>query len=64
MNNNHQYRDITVDTAVRQALAEGKTEVAFYLGGDQNGGTYTFDSTETNHPPLLIVKGYKAATEN
>ena len=64
MNNNRQYRDAIVDTAVRQALAEGKMEVAFYLGGDQNGGTYTFDSTETNHPPLLIVKGYKAATEN
>lgn len=35
LNHSREYRMVDVDKAVRKALAEGKTEISWYIGGDR-----------------------------
>ena len=35
LNHSREYRMVNVDKAVRKALAEGKTEISWYIGGDR-----------------------------
>jgi hypothetical protein len=37
LNSKREYRMVDVDKAVRKALAEGKTEISWYIGGDRQG---------------------------
>lgn len=35
LNHSREYRMVDVDKAVRKALAEGKTDISWYIGGDR-----------------------------
>ncbi len=63
MDNVQQFRYVDVDKAVRAALAAGKTEVAYYIGGERNGRTITVDSKESGKTPTLMLVGYQKVVE-
>ncbi|WP_330984558.1 MULTISPECIES: DUF7594 domain-containing protein [Enterobacterales] len=58
------YRYVNVDQVVRDALAQGQTEVAWFIGGDRKGDTFTFNSAETSENFILMLKGYQHVPEN
>lgn len=53
-----QYRYVDVNDAVRQALAEGKTEISFYISGDGYGHTFRFSSSESKENMVLMLLGH------
>ncbi len=57
------YRYVDVDKAVRAALAAGKTEIAWYIGGDRQGGNYSFNPAGTKENLLLMLTGYENVPE-
>jgi len=63
MDNAQQFRYVDVDKAVRAAIAAGKTEVSYYIGGERNGRTITVDSRESGKTPTLMLIGYQTVTE-
>ncbi|MFU2317709.1 CBM96 family carbohydrate-binding protein [Rahnella sp. PCH160] len=63
MDNVQQFRYVDVDKAVRAALAAGKTEVAYYIGGERNGRTITVNSRESGKTPTLMLIGYQKVVE-
>lgn len=63
MDNVQQFRYVDVDKAVRAAIAAGKTEVSYYIGGERNGRTITVDSRESGKTPTLMLIGYQTVTE-
>lgn len=50
---------VDVDKAVRKALAEGKTEISWYIGGDRQGNRYHFDPAGAQQEPMLMLMGFK-----
>ena len=63
MNNTQQFRYVDVDSAVRAALAAGKTEVAYYIGGERNGRTISVNSRESGKTPTMMLVGYQKVVE-
>lgn len=63
MDNIQQFRYVDVDSAVRAAIAAGKTEVAYYIGGERNGRTITVNSKESGKTPVLMLTGYQKVIE-
>lgn len=63
MDNIQQFRYVDVDSAVRAAIAAGKTEVAYYIGGERNGRTITVNSKESGKTPALMLTGYQKVIE-
>lgn len=63
MDNIQQFRYVDVDKAVRAAIAAGKTEVAYYVGGERNGRTLCINSKESGKNPTLMLIGYKDVVE-
>ncbi len=57
------YRYVDVDSAVRAALAAGKTEIAWYIGGDRQGNNYSFNPAGSKENLLLMLVGYKTTPE-
>ncbi|PSN08951.1 CBM96 family carbohydrate-binding protein [Siccibacter turicensis] len=57
------YRYVDVDKAVRAARAAGKTEIAWYIGGDRKANNYTFNPAGTKEDLLLMVTAYKTTPE-
>lgn len=57
------YRYVDVDKAVRAALAAGKTEIAWYIGGDRKNNNYTFNPAGTKENLLLMISAYKTTPE-
>ncbi|CCJ76824.1 Putative periplasmic or exported protein [Cronobacter muytjensii 530] len=57
------YRYVDVDKAVRAALAAGKTEIAWYIGGDRQGNNYSFNPAGSKENLLLMLVGYKTTPE-
>ncbi|EPN1693345.1 DUF7594 domain-containing protein [Cronobacter malonaticus] len=57
------YRYVDVDKAVRAALAAGKTEIAWYIGGDRKNNNYTFNPAGTKENLLLMLSAYKTTPE-
>lgn len=63
LNNSREYRMVDIDKAVRKALAEGKTEISWYIGGDRQGNHYQFNTASTKESLVLMVTGYKYTPE-
>lgn len=63
LNNAKEYRMVDVDKAVRKALAEGKTEIAWYIGGDRQGNHYQFNNADSRESLVLMLTGYKKTPE-
>jgi hypothetical protein len=63
LNNKREYRMVDVDKAVRKALAEGKTEISWYIGGDRQGNHYQFDPASAEQEPMLMLSGFKTTPE-
>ena len=63
LNNSREYRMADVDKAVRKALAEGKTEISWYIGGDRQGNHYQFNPASSKESLVLMVLGYKNTPE-
>lgn len=59
-----EYRYVNVDKEVKKALAEGKTEIAWYLGGDNYDKSYRFNSSETKENLVLMLTSYQDVKEN
>jgi hypothetical protein len=58
-----QYRYVDVNDAVRQALAEGKSELSFYISGDGYGHTFRFNSSESKENMVLMLTGHVKVPE-
>ncbi|HGV3464285.1 TPA: DNRLRE domain-containing protein, partial [Klebsiella michiganensis] len=63
LNSKREYRMVDVDKAVRKALAEGKTEISWYIGGDRQGNRYHFDPADSQQEPMLMLMGFKNTPE-
>ena len=63
LNSKREYRMVDVDKAVRKALAEGKTEISWYIGGDRQGNRYHFDPAGAKQEPMLMLMGFKNTPE-
>lgn len=63
LNNKQEYRMVDVDKAVRKALAAGKTEISWYIGGDRQGNHYQFSPAASKEGLLLMLTGYKNTPE-
>ncbi|MDU1085890.1 MAG: hypothetical protein E7A34_16085, partial [Leclercia adecarboxylata] len=63
LNNKREYRMVDVDKAVRKALAAGKTEISWYIGGDRQGNHYQFSPADSKESLLLMLTGYKHTPE-
>ena len=63
LNNKREYRMVDVDKAVRKALAAGKTEISWYIGGDRQGNHYEFSPADSKESLMLILTGYKKTPE-
>ncbi|WP_049850530.1 DUF1996 domain-containing protein [Trabulsiella odontotermitis] len=59
-----EYRYVNVDNEVKKALAEGKTEISWYLGGDNYDKSYRFNSRETKENLVLMLTRYQEVKEN
>lgn len=55
---------VDVDKAVRKALAEGKTEISWYIGGDRQGNHYQFQPASSDESIMLMLSGFKHVSEN
>lgn len=63
LDNKVQYRMVDVDKAVRKALAAGKTEISWYIGGDRQGNHYQFSPASSKESLLLMLTGFKTTPE-
>lgn len=63
LNASREYRMVDVDKAVRKALAEGKTEISWYIGGDRQGNHYQFEPASTKQEPILMLTGFKSTPQ-
>ncbi|WP_225758382.1 DUF1996 domain-containing protein [Leclercia sp. Marseille-Q4284] len=63
LNNKREYRMVDVDKAVRKALAAGKTEISWYIGGDRQGNHYQFSPADSRESLMLMLSGYKHTPE-
>ncbi|HGY4334914.1 CBM96 family carbohydrate-binding protein [Klebsiella aerogenes] len=63
LNSSREYRMVDIDKAVRKALAEGKTEISWYIGGDRQGNHYQFDAAAAQKQPILMLVGFKTTPE-
>lgn len=64
INNTREYRYVDVDKAVRKALAEGKSEISWYIGGDRQGNHYEFYPEESRQSLVLMLTGYKKVSQS
>lgn len=64
LNDSREYRMVDVDKAVRKALAEGKTEISWYIGGDRQGNHYEFTPASSRESLLLMLTGFKSVPQN
>ncbi|AUJ83825.1 DUF1996 domain-containing protein [Enterobacter cancerogenus] len=64
LNHSREYRMVDVDKAVRKALAEGKTEISWYIGGDRQGNHYQFQPASSDESIMLMLSGFKHVPEN
>lgn len=63
LNHVREYRMVDVDKAVRKALAEGKTEISWYIGGDRQGNHYQFEPASSPDGLMLMLTGFKHTPE-
>lgn len=63
LNHSREYRMVNVDKAVRKALAEGKTEISWYIGGDRQGNHYQFEPASSSESLVLMLTGFKKTPE-
>ncbi|WP_368541075.1 DUF1996 domain-containing protein [Enterobacter soli] len=63
LNASREYRMVNVDKAVRKALAEGKTEISWYIGGDRQGNHYQFEPAPSRESLILMLTGFKTTPE-
>ena len=63
LNSKREYRMVDVDKAVRKALAEGKTEISWYIGGDRQGNHYQFETASSPQSMLLMLTGFSKTPE-
>lgn len=63
LDHSHEYRMVDVDKAVRKALAEGKTEISWYIGGDRQGNHYDFTPADSKQSLVLMLTGFKKTPE-
>lgn len=63
LNHVREYRMVDVDTAVRKALAAGKTEISWYIGGDRQGNHYQFNTAASKESLVLMLTGFKHTPE-
>jgi Domain of unknown function (DUF1996) len=63
LNHSREYRMVDVDKAVRKALAEGKTEISWYIGGDRQGNHYQFEPAGSEQSLVLMLSGFKTTPE-
>lgn len=63
LNHSREYRMVNVDKAVRKALAEGKTEISWYIGGDRQGNHYQFEPASSLESLVLMLTGFKKTPE-
>lgn len=63
LNASREYRMVDIDKAVRKALAEGKTEISWYIGGDRQGNHYQFDAAAAQKQSILMLVGFKSTPE-
>ena len=63
LNHSREYRMVDVDKAVRKALAEGKTEISWYIGGDRQGNHYQFEPASSAQSLVLMLTGFKKTPE-
>lgn len=63
LNHSREYRMVDVDKAVRKALAEGKTEISWYIGGDRQGNHYQFEPGSSPQSLILMLSGFKKTPE-
>lgn len=63
MDNVQQFRYVDVDKAVRAALAAGKTEISYYIGGERHARTISVNSKESGKAPTLMLVGYQNVVE-
>ena len=54
---------VDVDKAVRKALAEGKTEISWYIGGDRQGNHYQFEPASSPDGIMLMLTGFEHTPE-
>jgi hypothetical protein len=63
LNHSREYRMVDVDKAVRKALAAGKTEISWYIGGDRQGNHYQFNTASSKESLVLMLTGFKKTPE-
>lgn len=63
LDNKREYRMVDVDKAVRKALAQGKTEISWYIGGDRQGNHYQFEPGSSQESLMLLLTGFKKTPE-
>ncbi|RSS75511.1 DNRLRE domain-containing protein, partial [Streptomyces sp. WAC05292] len=63
LNHSREYRMVDVDKAVRKALAEGKTEISWYIGGDRQGNHYQFETGSSQQSLILMLTGFSKTPE-
>lgn len=63
LNYSREYRYVDVDKAVRKALASGKTEISWYIGGDRQGNTYEFNPASSRESLILMLNGFQGVKE-
>ncbi|MES4612636.1 MAG: CBM96 family carbohydrate-binding protein [Ewingella sp.] len=63
LNNNQQFRYVTVDKPVRAALAAGKTEISYIVGGERQGRVISMSSKEGGKNATLMLVGYQEVKE-
>lgn len=59
LDHSHEYRMVDVD----KALAEGKTEISWYIGGDRQGNHYDFTPADSKQSLVLMLTGFKKTPE-
>lgn len=59
IDNEKTWRYVNVDSVVRTALQNGKTEIAWCIGGDRQGDTFTFVPANAKESLVLMLVGYK-----
>lgn len=63
LNGNQQFRYVTVDKTVLAALAAGKTEISYAVGGERKGRIISMSSKEGVRSASLMLIGYQAVKE-
>lgn len=63
LNHKREYRMVDVDKAVRKALAQGKTEISWYIGGDRQGNHYQFEPASSPESLILMLSGFQKTPE-